>query len=120
MDQVEKGVTFGSLQVPGIATGMVASPLPADLFNLKVLAEYAADDLPFWAAQGDWVCILLGGLVPCVLRPRNRTIHGPPNTMRESPDCEFIGECYTPDFMHGQVMDVVGRKDFSYIDFSLR
>jgi hypothetical protein len=39
-DQVERGVTFGSLQVPGIATGRIASPLPADLSNLKVLAEY--------------------------------------------------------------------------------
>ena len=48
---------------------------------------------------------------------RYLTYLGPSNTMRESPDCDFIGECYTPGFMHGQVMDIVGRKDFSYIDF---
>ena len=74
--------------------------------------------LPVSAAQGDWVCILLGP-VPHVFRPRNGIPDGRSKTMRESTDCDFIGECYTPGFMHGEAVSLISRKNFNYIDFSL-
>ena len=98
---------------------MITSPPAEDLSKLKSLVDYAVDDLPVWTAQGDWVCILLGGPVPYVLRPRERILHSPSNTMREFADCDFIGECYTPGFMHGQAVNLNTRKDFNYIDLVL-
>lgn len=71
--------------MPGIAMGMVPSPLLADLFNLKVLAEYAADDLPFGQLQAIgfayylvvWCLVCLGPATELFTVPQTQCVSLP-------------------------------------------
>jgi hypothetical protein len=65
------------------------------------------------AAIGDRVCVLLGGEVPFLLRPR--VCH---DGQREGIDCSyhFMGECYIHGIMDGEAMKELYKKDGNGID----
>jgi hypothetical protein len=69
------------------------------------------------AEEGDWICILLGGLVPYVLRPCDATDVLSAITVPDSPQCYFIGEFFLGNVMDGEAMDL---EDIAYLDFVLR
>jgi hypothetical protein len=66
---------------------------------------------------GDWICVLLGGDTPFILRP-GRAV----STMEEAHHVEhwqFVSECYVHGLMDGEAMDRVKEPRFEYKDFVL-
>ncbi|KAI9739961.1 MAG: hypothetical protein M1818_005017 [Claussenomyces sp. TS43310] len=59
--------------------------------------------VPFGTQAGDLVCVLQGGIVPCLLRLEN--------------DCyKLVGECYMNGIMHGQALE---RQDLVEQEFDI-
>lgn len=64
--------------------------------------------------EGDWICLLLGGDTPFILRPSK------PATVQhadEVEDWEFIAECYVHGVMDGEAMEMTKGPGFKYKDF---
>lgn len=55
--------------------------------------------LPYYAREGDVVCVLYGGEMPYVLRPGANGCY------------RLIGECYMHGIMDGEALDIAGIED---------
>ncbi len=63
----------------------------------------------------DYICILLGGNVPYIMRPRVSSI-GDEGTNAK---WDFMGECYVQGIMYGEAMERINTKDFKYTNFEI-
>ena len=71
---------------------------------------------PKESRPGDSICILLGGNVPYLLRPRTSSALDDAGNKT----WEFIGECYVRGIMDGEAMDQISDRTVEYTDFEIR
>ena len=91
------------------------------MFNRKLFV--AGDDADAFLGIGlkslrkeDWICVLLGGDLPYILRPQTE---GRTEDAASAVNWTFISECYVHGLMDGEAMEWTKRPGFEYKDFHL-